>query len=155
MAPSPRRAESNILGVGTRELVLSVITLILGAINISVIGYNFSYYKGTWRNNLFHSELAFLIIFSSSFILTSSLVIADFFSLPQSRVHAVNHLVGNIICGILSAIASLTLVIQLCSYGRFLVNAYELKMISASLGLLQSGLNLLTAGAVYPSLANP
>ena len=37
-------------------------------VNIGIIGYNFSYFKGTWRNNLFHSELNFLIVFSAAFI---------------------------------------------------------------------------------------
>ena len=37
-------------------------------INISIIGYNFSYFKGTYRNNLFHSELAFLVMVGAALV---------------------------------------------------------------------------------------
>ena len=35
---------------------------------IGTVGYSFSYHKGTYRQNLFHSELAFLVVFCSCFI---------------------------------------------------------------------------------------
>lgn len=155
---SQRRSDSNCFRGGgtdgTPHLILSGINLLVGIINISVIGYNFSYYKGTWRNNLFHSELAFLIIFSSSFILTSTHLIVDFVSQPKTKIHAVYHLVGNVICGVLSAIAALALLIQLSSFGRFFVNGYEIKLVSAILGLFQSALCILLSFLAYQSLSN-
>ena len=39
-----------------------------GLVNIGVIGYNFSYFKGTWRNNLFAPELNYLVMFSACFV---------------------------------------------------------------------------------------
>ena len=36
--------------------------------NIAVIGYNFSYFKGTYRQNLFHAELAFLVMIVACFV---------------------------------------------------------------------------------------
>ena len=60
-------------------ILLYILTLILGTLNVGIIGYNFGYYKGSYRTSLFHSELTFLTVFSIGFVLNViSLVIKLF-----------------------------------------------------------------------------
>merc|ERR1712217_755075 len=59
-------------------LLINILTLIIGVIDIAIIGYNFSYYKGSYRTSLFHSELTFLVAFSIAFVLTCISVIVSY-----------------------------------------------------------------------------
>ena len=56
-----------------------ILTLLLGTLNVGIIGYNFGYYKGSYRTSLFHSELTFLVVFAIAFVMNlTSLVIKLF-----------------------------------------------------------------------------
>ncbi len=120
-------------------------------VNIACMGYSFSFHKGTWRNNLFHSELAFLVVFCACFIGTvvniigsviapvrcSFLVLlADVFSTDRlsniSRLfptslqqpfatNTVQEEVSAAVNGILAALASTVLLIQLSVVSQLVV----------------------------------
>ena len=67
-------------------ILLYILTLILGTLNVGIIGYNFGYYKGSYRTSLFHSELTFLTVFSIGFVLNViSLVIKLFTRVRQFK----------------------------------------------------------------------
>ena len=80
--PSPQNYQVPICSFrnGTSiTILLYILTLILGTLNVGIIGYNFGYYKGSYRTSLFHSELTFLVIFSIAFVMNlTSLVISLF-----------------------------------------------------------------------------
>ena len=60
-------------------ILLYILTLLLGTLNVGIIGYNFGYYKGSYRTSLFHSELTFLVVFAIAFVMNLiSLVIKLF-----------------------------------------------------------------------------
>merc|ERR1711976_986674 len=59
-------------------IFINILTLLAGLIKIGIVGYNFSYYKRTYRTSLFHSELAFLVCFSIAFVLTCISVIVAY-----------------------------------------------------------------------------
>lgn len=61
--------------------------VITGVVNISIIGYNFSYFKGTWRKNLFHSELNYLVSFVACFVGTAVNIIGNIVSPVQCNYH--------------------------------------------------------------------
>lgn len=116
--------------------ILTFIIIVVCMVNVGIMGYNFSYFKGTWRNNLFHSELNFLVMNCACF--TGSVVGVLGTSVaptPQSPFQKISHLypkvVADAIYGFLSALAGTILSIQLsvvskrCSVSiRYLILLY-------------------------------
>jgi len=72
-------------------ILLYILTLLLGTLNVGIIGYNFGYYKGSYRTSLFHSELTFLVVFAIAFVMNLTSLVIKLFTKTRNvneSVHA-------------------------------------------------------------------
>merc|ERR1712156_37533 len=109
-------------------IFINILTLLAGLINIGIVGYNFSYYKGSYRTSLFHSELAFLVCFSIAFVLTRGTV-------TLRNIHLI---LSSFISALVAGFSAMILLIQLAQYGRYFVEQHEVKVFAGILGVVQA-----------------
>jgi len=127
----------------------NIVTLILGAINIGIIGFNFSWSKGSYRQSLFHSELTFLVVFSIAFVLTCISVIVHYLK-GDTNIHSnIHSIVSSFISALCGGFAAMILLIQLAQYGRYFVEQHEAKVFAGVLGIIQSLLHGIAGFILY------
>ncbi|XP_023329423.1 uncharacterized protein LOC111702086 [Eurytemora carolleeae] len=134
--------EDSIVSVPFKPGVLCVLRfmqILFSVIIIGTVGFYFSYYQGSYRYTLFHSECFMLVAAVVAFLNTivnilSSVTAQMFASSTVSRLHS--HIVSSSVSCVLQLLSGIVFLIQVSVAGRYLVDQYEAKLFCGSLALI-------------------
>merc|ERR1719189_2360465 len=132
-------------------IFINVLTLISGVVTLGIIGYNFSYYKGSFRTSLFTPELFFLVAFSIAFVLTCISVIVAYLTRGTITLRNIHLIVSSFISTLLTGFSAMILLIQLAQYGRYFVEQHEIKVFAGILGIVQAAFHAISGFLLYRS----
>jgi len=132
-------------------IFINILTLITGAINIGIVGYIFSYYKGSFRTSSFHSELTFIVAFSIAFVLTCISIITAYMTRGTITYKNIHLILSSFISALVGGFAAMILLIQLAQYGRYFVEQHDVKVFAGILGVVQAALHAISGFILYKS----
>jgi len=123
------------------SMIIRLVLVCVDCVVIGIIGYYFAYYRGSYRQNLFHEELMVLVCATSAFINAAIFIMAA--AVSSSSYQASAEVISNFVTAFLLIISAMVLLIQMSINGKYFVNHYEAKVFCGVLSIINGTLYIL------------